>query len=204
MPIPEQDSVSKQSVISNDQQVSATEDTKSKTCINENSNNSSSILGALGVFSESSKEKVVNDEGDQVNNQDLPLSTTELEQGKESLNFQTDDQEDNDLSGSEPEVEPEVVNICQLRSASQFNLAIQVDDKPIRAVVDSAAEVTIISDRIYQSLGSPPQKVKDVTLLTAGRQMAMKGFIAGPVKLKIGNKWYQENVYIAPIEQLCC
>ena len=55
------------------------------------------------------------------------------------------------------------MNICQLRSASQFSLAIQVDDKPIRAVVDSAAEVNIISDGIYQSIGSPPHKVKYVT-----------------------------------------
>ena len=31
--------------------------------------------------------------------------------------------------------------------------------------------------------------------------MDMQGFVAGPVNLKIGDKWYQENVYIAPIEQ---
>ena len=31
--------------------------------------------------------------------------------------------------------------------------------------------------------------------------MDMQGFVAGPVNLKIDDKWYQENVYIAPIEQ---
>ena len=76
-----------------------------------------------------------------------------------SNNSQSGEQHDSELPGSEPEV----VNICQLRSASQFSLAIQVDDKPIRAVVDSAAEVNIISDRIYQYIGSPPHKVKYVT-----------------------------------------
>ena len=80
-------------------------------------------------------------------------------------------------------------------------MAIQVEDKPIRAVVDSDAKVTIISDRVYKASKSIPNKLKDVKLLTAGRQMAMQGFIAGPVNLKIGHRWYQEKVYIAPIEQ---
>ena len=31
--------------------------------------------------------------------------------------------------------------------------------------------------------------------------MAMKGVVAGPVRLKIGDRWYKETVYIAPIEQ---
>ena len=31
--------------------------------------------------------------------------------------------------------------------------------------------------------------------------MAIKGFVVGPVRLKIGTQWYSENVYIAPIEQ---
>ena len=29
----------------------------------------------------------------------------------------------------------------------------------------------------------------------------MQGFITGPMRLKIGHQWYQEQVYVAPIEQ---
>ena len=101
----------------------------------------------------------------------------------------------------QPGSEPEVVTVLQLRSASQFTMAIQVGDKHVEAVVDSAAEVSIISDRVYKALKKPPPKLRDVKLLTAGRQMAMKGFVAGPVRLKIGNQWYIETVYIALIEQ---
>ena len=36
--------------------------------------------------------------------------------------------------------DPEGVTVCQLRSASQFSLCVQVGDKPMTAVVDSAAE----------------------------------------------------------------
>ena len=47
--------------------------------------------------------------------------------------------------------ESEVVNVRQLRSASQFTMAIQVGDRPVKAVVDSAAEVTIVSDKVYEA-----------------------------------------------------
>ena len=97
--------------------------------------------------------------------------------------------------------EPEVVTVHQLRSASQFTMAIGVGDRKVNAVVDSAAEVTILSDKVYQALTHKPPKLREVTLLTAGRKMVMKGFVAGPVRLKIGDQWYNETVYIAPIEQ---
>ena len=62
---------------------------------------------------------------------------------------------------------------------------------------DSATEVTILSDKVYQS--HQPPKLREVTLLLAGRNMALKGFVVGPVQLKIGDRWYKETVYIAPI-----
>jgi hypothetical protein len=34
----------------------------------------------------------------------------------------------------------------------------------------------------------------------AGRDMAMNGFIVGPVKLRIGGRYFNENIYVAPIE----
>ena len=75
--------------------------------------------------------------------------------------------------------EPEIVTVRQLRSASQFTMAIQVGNRPVKAVVDSAAEVTIVSDKVYEALKHPPKKLREVTLQTAGRQMAMRGFIVG-------------------------
>ena len=71
----------------------------------------------------------------------------------------------------------------------------------MKAVVDSAAEVTIVSDKVYETLKHPSKKLREVTLLAAGRQMATKGFVVGPVRLNIGTQWYSENMYIAPIEQ---
>ena len=29
----------------------------------------------------------------------------------------------------------------------------------------------------------------------------MQGFVAGPVRLKIGNQWYTEEIHVAPLQQ---
>ena len=71
----------------------------------------------------------------------------------------------------------------------------------MRAIVDSAAQVTIISDKLCRTLKRPQKKLRDVTLSTAGRQLSMQGFVAGPVRLKISNQWYTEEIHVAPIQQ---
>ena len=45
-----------------------------------------------------------------------------------------------------------------------------------------------------------PRRVKYVTLNTAARDTKMKGFVVGPVQLKLGNQQFKEKVYVAPIE----
>lgn len=56
---------------------------------------------------------------------------------------------------------PERVKVCQLKSISQFSMHIQVGDKEVTVIVDSAAEVSIISDKVYQSLKNPPKKLRE-------------------------------------------
>ena len=57
---------------------------------------------------------------------------------------------------------PERVKVCQLKLASQFSMPIQVGDKEVTGIVDSAADVSIISDKVYQSLKNPPKKTPQV------------------------------------------
>ena len=93
------------------------------------------------------------------------------------------------------------VTVCMLRSSSKYTVPIELENLSVEAVVDSVAEVTIISDRIYNSLQNPPQKLYDVGLDTAGRQMSMRGFVAGPVKMMIGQSYHYGQEYVVPIEQ---
>ena len=55
---------------------------------------------------------------------------------------------------------PGTFKVCQLKSASQYSLNIQVGDRCVSAVVDSAAEVSIISDKVYRSLKKPLKNCK--------------------------------------------
>ena len=68
------------------------------------------------------------------------------------------------------------ISMCMLRSVPKFTVPVQVEELTVDAVLDSAAEVTIISDRVYASLKTQPDKLYDVRLDTAGRQMSMQGF----------------------------
>ncbi|KAH3768362.1 hypothetical protein DPMN_169574 [Dreissena polymorpha] len=66
-------------------------------------------------------------------------------------------------------------------------MKVQVGDVVVNAEVDSSAELSIFSDRVYQAIKCPPPKLRDVKLLTAGRKLSMQGSVVGPVKVKIGN-----------------
>ena len=71
---------------------------------------------------------------------------------------------------------------------------------PVTAIVDSAAEVTIISDKVYNKLKPKPPVKKHAILHTAGRGMSMKGFIVGPVNVQLGSLTFEEDLYVAPIQ----
>ncbi|KAH3889354.1 hypothetical protein DPMN_013408 [Dreissena polymorpha] len=96
--------------------------------------------------------------------------------------------------------QPEVVHENQLGSVSQFCVKVQVGDIVVDAMVDSAAEVSIISDRIYEAMKQPPPRLHDVKLLMTRRDASMPSFVVGPVDLKIGNCWYREHLHVAPTD----
>ena len=66
--------------------------------------------------------------------------------------------------------------------------------------MDTAAEVTIISDKLYESLPSKPKTKRHTMMHGAWRDMKMKTFIIGPVNTGIGWRIYPFDVYVAPID----
>ena len=67
-------------------------------------------------------------------------------------------------------------------------------------MVDTAAEVTLVSVSFFQSWKDKTPLIRPCTLLTAGRELAMRGSVVGPVKLLLGTKTCEHNLYVAPIE----
>ena len=91
------------------------------------------------------------------------------------------------------------LTILQLGLASMLRLNLKLNGISINAVVDTAAEVTIISDKVYDSLPIKPLIKRRTAMHGAGRDMKMETLVIGPVSLKIGTKIYTSEVYVAPI-----
>ncbi|VDI42213.1 Hypothetical predicted protein [Mytilus galloprovincialis] len=90
--------------------------------------------------------------------------------------------------------------ICQLGSASMLRFTLKVQGQSVISVVDTAAEVTIISDKVFESFIKKPPIKRKTTMQAAGRGMHMDAYVVGPVELKIGERTYRTDIYVAPID----
>ena len=90
--------------------------------------------------------------------------------------------------------------ILKTGTASMLRIPVVCNRRPMAAVIDSAAEVTILSDKIYNSLQDQPKILRKTVMYAAGRGMQMDTIIVGPVKLEVGSKSYCTDVYVAPID----
>ena len=75
-----------------------------------------------------------------------------------------------------------------------------VHGKTIQAIIDTASEVSIISDKVFNSFEVKPTIQKQITLYAAGREMKMSGYKLGPVEIMLDSKMFVEAVTVAPIE----
>ncbi|CAC5376396.1 unnamed protein product [Mytilus coruscus] len=102
-------------------------------------------------------------------------------------------------SEGDPENVEGVVTVCRIRSGSVFRVPVKVQGQSLFAVVDTAAEVTLISEEVYKSLKAVPPVLKEVIMHTAGRGMQINGFIVGPTEIQLGARVMEANIYVAPI-----
>ena len=81
-----------------------------------------------------------------------------------------------------------------------LRVELQVNKTKVMAVVDTEAEVTTISDKLYESLPSKPKSKRHIMMHGAGIDMKMKTFIIGPVNIGIGSRIYPSDIYVVPID----
>ena len=71
---------------------------------------------------------------------------------------------------------------------------LQVNKTKVMAVVDTEAEVTTISDKLYELLPSKPKSKRHTMMHGARRDMKMKTFFIGPVNIGIGSRIYPSDL----------
>jgi hypothetical protein len=82
-----------------------------------------------------------------------------------------------------------------------FRVPVEVQGMQLQSVVDTAAQVTLVSEEFYKSLDPAPPIRKEVVMNTAGKGMQMNGYIAGPFQVVLGKHLFTVEIYVAPIEE---
>ena len=100
--------------------------------------------------------------------------------------------------GKQKTAESQKISVHQVRAGSSF-VQVSIGSMKINARIDSGAEITILSSKIYDSLKKAPAKVKAVDLKMADNDTVMKGFVIQPLKMRLGNQCFSERLYVASI-----
>ena len=74
-----------------------------------------------------------------------------------------------------------------------------IQGKKTPLVVDTAAQVTLISQKYYDTLNNKPNLTEEVRLRGVGNEMSMKAFKAKDVQIGLNGKNYTWDIFVAPI-----
>jgi hypothetical protein len=99
------------------------------------------------------------------------------------------------------EEEDGAVTVLKLSNGVMFRVPVEVQGMQLQAVVDTAAQVTLVSEEFYKSLDPAPPIRKEVIMNTARKGMQMNGYIAGPFQVVLGTHLFTVEIYVAPIEE---
>ena len=88
--------------------------------------------------------------------------------------------------------------MLQLSNGVMFRVPVEVQGMRLQAVVDTSAQVTLVSEEFYKSLDPATPIRKEVVMNTAGNGMLMNGYIAGPFPVVLGTHQFSVEIYVAP------
>ncbi|CAC5371668.1 unnamed protein product [Mytilus coruscus] len=85
-------------------------------------------------------------------------------------------------------------------TARLLRVKVQVQDKLVTALIDTGSEVTIMQDKVFDSLKEQPYVIKETLMHGAGRDMQMTCRITNPTLFRIDDLLFSHQLYIAPID----
>ena len=74
-----------------------------------------------------------------------------------------------------------------------------INDEPVTAVVDTAADVTVLSDRVHNKMKVKLPILKEVPMRAAGENMSFKAQKTDKVNISVNGLVTNRHIYIAPI-----
>ena len=97
-------------------------------------------------------------------------------------------------------VVPSVRAGTQERGDSAWHMPVSINGKVVDAVVDTAAEITIISQRLFKSLKPRPGGCKEMNVRLAGDGASMAAGCLSEVEIGIGEYHCHHPVYVAALQ----
>ncbi|CAC5368410.1 unnamed protein product [Mytilus coruscus] len=91
-----------------------------------------------------------------------------------------------------------------IETAQLLRVKEQVQDKLVTAFIDTGSEVTIMQDKVFDSLQEKPYVIWETLMHGAGRDMQMTCRIANPTLFRIDDLLFSHQLYILYIAQIDC
>ncbi|VDI12859.1 Hypothetical predicted protein [Mytilus galloprovincialis] len=109
------------------------------------------------------------------------------------------DENNKDNSHESEGVVSGISTVRSLGSAKLFRVEVYIAGKKVLALVDSGSEVTILKDKIFDTLEPKPYVIRETTMYGAGTNMTMPCRLTSPIKFKIGDIQFNQQLYVAPV-----
>ena len=91
------------------------------------------------------------------------------------------------------------IHIMGMRSESAYRVKCVVGGSLVEAVVDTAADVTIMSEETAAKLSIPPQTVSEIKLQTAAEGKPFLAKKVGPISIELGNFSFSTYIFVGPL-----
>lgn len=77
-----------------------------------------------------------------------------------------------------------------------------VQEVRLQTVVDTGADVSVLSTQVYEETHPKPPIKQYVTIVQAGENVRESGLIIGPVGVRLSDGEYNVDLYVAPLHQM--